>query len=185
VWESALWFATGEVAGPIGSAHRLAAPYEALRTADGWLTIGAANQPNWRRLCEVVDRTDLLDDERFARPLDRLTNRAALASELEATLVTRSTGDWVTRLEEGGVPAGPIYDIAQAFADPQVLARDMVVTLDGERHLGVPVKLSRTPGAVTRAAPKLGEHTDEVLTEYGFDADEIAALHTGGILYRT
>jgi formyl-CoA transferase len=104
---------------------------------------------------------------------------------LEATLVTRSTGDWVTRLEEGGVPAGPIYDIAQAFADPQVLARDMVVTLDGERHLGVPVKLSRTPGAVTRAAPKLGEHTDEVLTEYGFDADEIAALHTGGILYRT
>jgi crotonobetainyl-CoA:carnitine CoA-transferase CaiB-like acyl-CoA transferase len=188
VWESALYFATGEVAGPIGSAHRLAAPYEALRTADGWLTVGAANQANWRRLCEVLGRPDLLDDERFARPLDRLANRRDLAVAIEKTLATATTSEWVARLEEGAVPAGPIYDVADAFADPHVAAREMIVDIaDGDsstRHLGVPVKLSRTPGRVVRNAPRLGAHTDEVLGEYGFSTDEIQALHDAGVIRR-
>ncbi len=186
VWESALYFATGEVAAPIGSAHRLAAPYEALPTADGWITIGAANQANWKRLCEVLGRSDLLEDERFVRPIDRLSNRGELADELERTLTTASTAEWVTRLEEGAVPAGPIYDVAEVFADPHVQARDMVVELDGDdgtRHLGVPVKLSRTPGGVVRHAPALGAHTEEVLVEYGFTAEEVAALHRSGTIH--
>jgi crotonobetainyl-CoA:carnitine CoA-transferase CaiB-like acyl-CoA transferase len=181
VWETAELWATGNVPQPLGSAHRLTAPYQALRTRDGHLTVGANTQRLWERLCAAIDRQDLLGDPRFAVNADRMAHRAELQAELEETLATRGTDEWVAALEEAGVPAGPIHDYAEVFADPHTQAREMEVEMEhpeagAVRGLGIPVKLSETPGSVRRAAPLLGEHTAEVLREAGLSEAEIEAL---------
>ena len=181
VWETAELWATGNVPQKLGSAHRLTAPYQALRTRDGHLTVGANTQRLWERLCAAIGREDLLADERFAVNADRMANRAELQAELEETLAARGTDEWVATLEEAGVPAGPIHDYAEVFADPHTQAREMEVEMEHAeegtvRGLGIPVKLSETPGSVRRAAPLLGQHTAEVLREAGFAEAEIEAL---------
>jgi crotonobetainyl-CoA:carnitine CoA-transferase CaiB-like acyl-CoA transferase len=181
IWESAELWATGRVPEPLGSAHRLLAPYQALRTADGHITVGGNNQRLWERLCGAVGRPELVDDPRFATNDDRMANRAALAAALETALADRPTEDWVALLGEAGVPCGPIHDYRQVFEDPHTRTRAMEVRVthpvEGEMSaLGIPAKLSETPGAVRRPAPLLGEHTDEVLREAGFSDEEIAAL---------
>jgi crotonobetainyl-CoA:carnitine CoA-transferase CaiB-like acyl-CoA transferase len=187
VWESAIYFATGKIPPPMGSAHRLAAPYQAFRTADGYITIGAANQANWEKLCGVLGRADLLADPRFRDNPSRTQHAAELAAELETIFVTRPTADWLSVLEATGMPVGPVNDMAAAYADPQVLARDMVVEIDhptaGQvKNIGVPVKLSETPGRIRRPAPTLGQHTDEVLSEIGLTAEDIAALRAARVV---
>ena len=184
-WESAMYFATGEPPGPMGSAHRLTAPYQAFETADGYINVGAANQANWERLCAAIGRDDLASDPRFARPRDRMENLDALVSTLEETFARETTGHWLTALEAAGVPAGPIYTLDEVYADPQVRARDMVVETEHPaagrvRNIGIPVKLSETPGAFRRPAPALGEHTDEVLRELGVSDARAAELRTSG-----
>ena len=184
-WESAMYFATGEPPGPMGSAHRLTAPYQAFETADGYINVGAANQANWERLCAAIGRDDLASDPRFARPRDRMENLGALVSTLEDTFARDTTGHWLTALEAAGVPAGPIYTLDEVYADPQVRARDMVVETEHPaagrvRNIGIPVKLSETPGAFRRPAPALGEHTDEVLRELGVSDARAAALRASG-----
>ena len=184
-WESAIYFATGETPAPLGSAHRMSAPYQAFRTADGHINIGAANQANWERLCVAIDRPDLLADARFATNADRMANLPALADALQRTFQTRETAHWLDALEREGVPAGPINDMAQVYADPQVRAREMVVEMEHPvagrvRNIGIPVKLSETPASVRRPAPTLGQHTDEVLAEAGYDESEIARLREVG-----
>ncbi len=129
-WESAIYFATGETPTPLGSAHRMSAPYQAFRTADGHVNIGAANQANWERLCVAIDRRDLLADARFASNADRMANLGALVETLQGTFETRESAHWLEALEREGVPAGPINDMAQVYADPQVQARDMVVEME-------------------------------------------------------
>ena len=186
-WESAIYFATGSPPGPNGSAHQLSAPYQALPTSDGHLTIGGATQSNWERLCRAVGRAELLSDPRFAANADRMANRAALERTLSETFMTRTTAQWLGVLDRAGVPCGPINDMSQVYADPQVIARDMVVDIDHPtagaiRNVGIPVKFSETPGTVRRPPPRLGEHTHEVLVEFGYTADEIAALERGGIV---
>ena len=186
-WESAIYFATGSPPGPNGSAHQLSAPYQALPTSDGYLTIGGATQSNWERLCRAVGREELLSDPRFAANADRMANRAALERTLSETFMTRTTAHWLGVLDRAGVPCGPINDMSQVYADPQVIARDMVVDIDHPtagaiRNVGIPVKFSETPGTVRRPPPRLGEHTHEVLVEFGYTADEIAALERGGIV---
>jgi formyl-CoA transferase len=156
-----------------------------LRTRDGHLTVGANNDRLWARLCALLDRPDLLADERFASNGDRVRHRVALAQELEASLAERDTEAWVDLLLGAGVPAAPIRDYRQSCADPHTLAREMVVEMDHPvegriRALGVPVKLSATPGRIRRPAPGLGEHTDEVLRSAGFSAEEVAALRAEG-----
>jgi crotonobetainyl-CoA:carnitine CoA-transferase CaiB-like acyl-CoA transferase len=187
VWETSLLFATGAVAQPTGSAHRLSAPYEAFPTADGWLTVGAANQRSWERLCEAVDRQDLLADERFSVAHSRLANRAALADQLTEVFHSQPTATWLARLNEAGVPCGPINDISQVYEDEHVRAREMLVEVDHPRaglhqQIGIPVKLSATPGRISRPAPMLGEHTREVLHESGFSPTEIDQLLADGVL---
>jgi crotonobetainyl-CoA:carnitine CoA-transferase CaiB-like acyl-CoA transferase len=172
IWESAELWATGRIPEPLGSAHRLTAPYQALRTRDGHVTVGGNNQRLWERLCRTLGREDLIEDPRFATNEARMANRAALAAELESALAARDTGEWVEALLEAGVPAGPIHDYAQVFEDPHTRAREMVVELEHPvegtiRALGIPVKLSETPGRIRRPAPLLGEHTDEVFAEWG------------------
>jgi len=184
-WQSAIYFATGEVPGPGGSAHHLSAPYQAFRAADGWLTIGGANQANWERMVRVLGAPEWLSDPRFKTNADRMTNLEALVGVMNARLKTRPVGEWVRLLEGEGVPCGPINSIADMAADPQALARVMVVELDHPRAgptrtLGLPIKLSASPGKVARPAPLLGQHTLEVLAEFGFSAGEIEALVQSG-----
>ena len=181
IWETAELWATGRVPGKLGSAHRLTAPYQALRTRDGYVTVGGNTEKLWERLCAVVGRDELVGDPRFASNDSRMAHRAELVEELESALAERGTDEWVDALLEAGVPAGPIHDYAEVFADPHTRAREMEVTLEHPVEgtisaLGVPVKLSDTPGAVRSAAPLLGEHTEEVLREAGLSEDEISAL---------
>ncbi len=181
VWESAMYFATGIVPPPMGSAHRLAAPYQAFGTADGYLTLGAANQASWEKLCQALERPDLLADPRFVDNPSRATRAVELAAELEQVFVTRSTAEWLERLDAAGIPAGPINDMAAVYADPHVQARQMMVELEHPtagpvKYIGLPVKLSATPGAIRRPAPTLGQHTEEILGELSLSAAEIAVL---------
>jgi crotonobetainyl-CoA:carnitine CoA-transferase CaiB-like acyl-CoA transferase len=159
---------------PLGSAHRLTAPYQALRTADGHITVGANNQRLWQRLCEAIGRPELAED--FPTNDDRMARRPELVAELESALASRSTDEWVAVLSDAGVPCGPIHDYRQVFEDPHTQAREMEVHVDGTRTLGIPVKMSDTPGAIRRPAPQVGEHTAEVLREAGYSDEEIAAL---------
>ena len=185
VWETAELWATGRVPQPLGSAHRMTAPYQALRTRDGHIMVGANNPRLWQRLCRALDREDLLSDPRFTTNADRMERRDVLAGELESVLKNRDTEDWVAALLAAGVPCGPLRDYEQVCRDPHTLAREMVVTMqhpvEGEiRGLGIPVKLSDTPGNVRRPAPLLGEHTDELLAGLGYSASEISALREQG-----
>jgi formyl-CoA transferase len=170
IWETAELWATGRTPEPLGSAHRLTAPYQALRTRDGHITVGGNNQRLWERTCAAIGREDLVEDPRFADNADRMANRAELVAELESALGARDTDDWVQTLEAAGVPVGPIHDYRQVFEDPHTLAREMMVEIEHPvegtiKALGIPVKMSDTPGAVRRPAPLLGEHTEEILRE--------------------
>jgi len=183
-WQSAICFATGQAPGPMGTAHPLNAPYQAFPVADGWITVGAANQGNWLRLLEALGASELGDDPRFANNADRMRNLPALQAALTPLFKCRTSAEWLRRLEEVGVPAGPVLDVAQMHADPQALARGMIVetthaTAGQVPSLGLPIKFSETPGSVRRAAPLLGQHTREVLREHGFsdaETDQLAAL---------
>ena len=186
-WESAMHFATGETPQPKGSAHRLTAPYQAFETADGHINVGAANQANWERLCAAIGRDDLATDPRFANPSDRMDNLDALAATLEDTFARETSDHWLTALDAAGVPAGPIYSLDEVYADPQVRARDMVVETEHPvagrvRNIGIPIKLSETPGAFRRPAPTLGQHTDEVLRELGVSDGRVAELRAAGVV---
>jgi crotonobetainyl-CoA:carnitine CoA-transferase CaiB-like acyl-CoA transferase len=182
-WQSAICFATGEAPGPMGTAHPLNAPYQAFPVADGWITVGAANQNNWLRMLDVIGAPQLKDDPRFVTNAERMRNLPDLQAELTAFFKTRTSAEWLRRLEEAGVPAGPVLDVRQMQSDPQALAREMVVetahpTAGKVKSIGLPIKFSETPGAVTRPAPVLGQHTREVLREHGFsdaETDEMAA----------
>jgi crotonobetainyl-CoA:carnitine CoA-transferase CaiB-like acyl-CoA transferase len=184
-WQSAIFFATGKSPGPLGSAHPLSAPYQAVQTADGWINIGAANQANWLRLIEIIGLPRLADDERFRDNAARMHNLPALIELLTTRFRERPTGEWLALLEAAGVPAGPVLTIEQMVEDPQVRARDMVVEVQHKRvgstrALGTPVKFSATPTRVSHAAPLLGEHTREILAEYGLAAAEIDKLIRDG-----
>ena len=184
-WQAAIYFATGESPGPTGSAHILSAPYQAFRAADGWLTIGGANQANWERLVAVLKAPDLLRDARFASNAERMKNLNALTETLSPLVAKWKVRELLAALDQAGVPCGPINSIAEMAADPQALAREMIVELEHPRAgrtraLGLPIKLSRTPGKVARPAPLMGEHTREVLAEFGFAGDEIEALLASG-----
>src|SRR5579863_2178433 len=186
-WHSAICFATGQAPGPMGTAHPLNAPYQAFPASDGWITVGAANQENWLRLLEALGAPELGDDPRFANNAERMRNLPALTAALTPLFQRRSLAEWLLRLEEFGVPAGPVLDIAQMHADPQALAREMIVETTHPaagkvKGIGLPIKFSDTPGGVRRAAPLLGEHTREVLREHGFSDSEIDRLAEQGAI---
>ncbi|OWU80313.1 CoA-transferase [Loktanella sp. 22II-4b] len=187
-WQSAIAFATGEAPGPMGSAHPLNAPYQAFRTSDGWINVGAANQRNWERFLDVIGAPELGRDPRFASNHDRMSNLPDLVEILNGHLEKDSSAVWLERMDAAGLPAGPVLDINQMHRDPQALARDMIVEVDHPaagpvKTIGLPVKFDQTPGAVRRAAPLLGQHSRQVLAEAGYDDQAIAAMiDTGAVI---
>ena len=180
-WQSAIAFATGVAPGPMGSAHPLSAPYQAFDTADGRLVIGGSNQSNWLRMTQAMNAPELAADPRFRENKDRMEHLAELQDTLAGYFKQRTTAEWLELFDQHGVPAGPVYDMLDMHQDPQVLARDMVVevehkTLGPVKTLGLPVKFSDTPGKVQSGAPIYGQHTRDILLEYGYTEAEIQAL---------
>jgi crotonobetainyl-CoA:carnitine CoA-transferase CaiB-like acyl-CoA transferase len=181
VWESAEYFRGAGVPGPMGSAHRMSAPYQMIRCADGNITLAAANDRLFARLCDVLGHPEWRTDVRYRDDTSRVKHRDELAREIESITMQHTRAHWIALFEQHGLPCGPINTYAQVFADPQVQARGLVVetehpTLGRIRSLGTPVKMSVTPPRAGRPAPLLGEHTRDVLVELGYDEASIAAL---------
>src|SRR5262249_52622212 len=148
VWESGLYLTMGEVARPNGSRHRLAAPYEALKTRDGYIVVGVNNQRLWERFVAAIERPDLGDDPDFADGRARMANRDRMQAVLEDCFASADTETWVQRLAAKGVPSGPINTIDKALADPQVAARGLLAEVEGRRFVRAPIGLSKTPVSV-------------------------------------
>ena len=186
-WHAAMHFATGESPGPTGSAHLLTAPYQAFHASDGWVNIGGANQANWERMCDVLGHPEWREDPRFRSNADRMANLDALTATMNDVLATRTKAEWIAAFDAAGVPAGPVHTIGEALRHPQTLARGMVVDLvhpeaGATKALGCPIHFSATPASVTRPAPMLGEHTREVLAEYGYDQARIDRFIEQGVV---
>ncbi|MCA8967535.1 MAG: CoA transferase, partial [Planctomycetes bacterium] len=152
---------------------------------DGWINVGAANQANWLKLVTALEHPELDDDPRFGANDRRMANLPALVEALTPLFEARTTADWLARFEAVGLPAGPVLDVMQMHADPQTLAREMVLdtdhpTLGRVQSLGHPVKYSATPVEVNRAAPLFGQHSREVLAELGYDEAAIESLVAEG-----
>jgi crotonobetainyl-CoA:carnitine CoA-transferase CaiB-like acyl-CoA transferase len=187
VWEVTEYWATGRVPQPLGSAHRWAAPCQALRASDGWFTVEADTDPLFEAVCRAIERPDLAADARFVDAGERLRHREPLVAGIEKTTAGEPRAHWLARLDAAGVPAGPVNTYPEALADPHARAREMIVDLVHPgagpiQALGVPVKLSDTPGAVDRPAPLLGQHNAEVLTELGYTEAEQRMLKDKGVI---
>ncbi|HEX3887786.1 MAG TPA: CoA transferase [Phenylobacterium sp.] len=180
IWETGRFLTTGELPVRTGTRHRLAAPYEALKTADGHMVVGVNSQRLWRRFCEALGEPGLAEEAGFDSAAGRMQHRDALQARLEAILARDTSANWVLKLEAKGVPAGPLNDIAQAWDDPQIKARGLLAEVDGRRFVRTPIKLHDTPVALKRGPAEVGEHTREVLAEAGFSTADIDALISTG-----
>jgi crotonobetainyl-CoA:carnitine CoA-transferase CaiB-like acyl-CoA transferase len=186
-WQAAIYFATGESPAPTGSAHLLAAPYQAFRASDGWVNIGGANQGNWERIAVALGHPEWRGDPRFATNTARMENRELLAAAMNEIVATRSKAEWIGILDEAGVPVGPVHTIGEALTHPQTLAREMVVELvhpqaGPTRAIGCPIHFSKTPTRIDRPAPMLGEHSRELLREYHYTEAEIDGFVAAGVI---
>jgi formyl-CoA transferase len=178
VWESADYFGTGAAPQAMGSAHRFLAPYQAIRCADGYITVGAGTDRLFAALCDALGHPEWATEADFGDAASRVRNRSRLAAAIEGVTTNAARADLIALFESRGIPCGPINSYAEALSSPQATAREMVVTMDhpalGQtKVVGSPLKMSATPASVGRRAPQLGEHTVEVLREAGFTDAEI------------
>ena len=186
-YQAGAFFATGRPPGRVGNRHSQIAPYETFPTADGYLNVGVANEALWGRFCEALGLGVLRADPRFATNADRVRNREALVAAITPRLRELTSAEVLATLEAAEVPCGPIYDLGQVFADPQVEHLGLRPTIEhpqaGEVAMtGLPYRLSRTPGGVRLPPPLLGEHTDAVLAALGYSPAEVAALRESGAI---
>jgi formyl-CoA transferase len=186
-FQATRWLMDGEIPPQAGNDHPTSIPTGVFRTRDGHINVAASGHTMFRRLCEALGVPALADDPRFATILDRSRHRQALNAELETVLVTRSGAEWIEILNAAGVPSGPILNVREVFENEQVrhlgLAQPVRHPTLGElRVQGLPAVLSRTPGAVRTPAPDPGEHTDDILAELGYSAEEIARLRKDGVV---
>ncbi|HLH74073.1 MAG TPA: CoA transferase [Chloroflexota bacterium] len=187
VWETAGYFANGETPGKLGSAHRASAPYQAFRTRDGYITVGAGAPRLWTATCEVLGRPDLIDDPRFVSMAARKRNEAELAALIESILIQDDSATWIERFDRAGVPCGVINTVPQALNDPQTTARGIIAEVDHPKAgriklVASPIHISGETLPVRRPAPMLGEHGVEILESLGWSRNEIASLIEGKIL---
>jgi crotonobetainyl-CoA:carnitine CoA-transferase CaiB-like acyl-CoA transferase len=186
-FQAARYLMKGEVPAQVGNDHPTSMPTSAYTTSDGYLNVGASGDGMWTRLCQAIGRPDLLERPEFQGQPTRAKNRAALNAELNTTLATRPSGAWISILNEAGVPCGPIYNVDQVFADPQVQHIEAAAAVKhpklGEiRLVNQAAKLSRTPATMATATPELGEHTDEVLRELELTDAQIADLRARRVI---
>jgi crotonobetainyl-CoA:carnitine CoA-transferase CaiB-like acyl-CoA transferase len=188
-WQSAIHLASGEIPCAMGSAHPLMAPYQAFQTSDGWINVGAASQATWEGLVKCLDDPALGEDPRFVDNLGRMEHLDELVADLNERFVLKTTDDWLTVLEEFDVPAGPVLNVQQMAQHPQTIARDMIRDVPGGdrpdmKAIGHPVKFSDADTVITRPAPRLGEHTRDVLLESGYSAEEADGLIGSGAVHQ-
>jgi len=181
VWEAGRYFATGEVGRPLGSAHQNMAPYQAVRSSDGHLTIGAITPKTWTSLCVVLGLESLLTDDRYSDGFQRHAWRQELIERIETVTRTRSSADLISSLDAVGVPCAPIADYADVFTDPHLLQRGFYwdaphPSIGAVRQIGSPMRLSRTPAVHGDAGPRLGAHTRQALLDVGYDQSQIDAM---------
>jgi crotonobetainyl-CoA:carnitine CoA-transferase CaiB-like acyl-CoA transferase len=180
-------FVTGRAPGRRGNAHPNIVPYETFRTADGEIAIGVGSERQWPRFCAALGLPDLAEDPRFATNGDRVEHRDALIPILVARLAERSTARWLAALDAADVPCGPILDVLQAFESPAARTRGARIELEHPvlgrvDQVAPPFALSKTPASVRTPPPLLGEHSDEILAELGYDAAAIAALRAARVV---
>jgi crotonobetainyl-CoA:carnitine CoA-transferase CaiB-like acyl-CoA transferase len=185
-WTSAGWLVDRQEPTRQGSRHRQNAPYQRMRTKDGYLMLGASNQEIWKRCTAALGHAEWSDDPRFASGRQRMKHRAELEALIESVLTTNTTDHWVTVMEAAGVPCGPVYDYGQLFSDPQVRHREMIQhakdpELGEVPHIRTPIKIGNSV-AIRRVAPKLGEHNAEIYGALGVDRKEMDRLRSAGIL---
>jgi crotonobetainyl-CoA:carnitine CoA-transferase CaiB-like acyl-CoA transferase len=189
VWESGAYFGGGEIPQATGTRHRRSTPYQAYRTADGFVTIGAGNDRLWKRLCEdALGRPEWLEDPRFLTLPDRMRHIDDLEREIEEITRTRTTEEWIKIIDAAGVPCGPVLRYDETWEDPQVLARGMIAEMDHPiigpmKTIAPPTKFSDMDFSVRRPTPWLGQHSAEVLREAGIDDARIAELFDRGVLF--
>jgi crotonobetainyl-CoA:carnitine CoA-transferase CaiB-like acyl-CoA transferase len=181
IWETGMYLTTGAIPKRNGTRHRLAAPYEALKTSDGHMVVGVNSQRLWKRFCEAVGEPGLADEAGFSRPNLRVENRDALQARIEGILARDTTANWMAKLEAVGVPAGPLNTIAQAWDDPQIKARGLLAEVEGRKFVRTPIKLHDTPVELRLGPGEVGQHTREVLAEGGWSGAEIDALIADGV----
>jgi crotonobetainyl-CoA:carnitine CoA-transferase CaiB-like acyl-CoA transferase len=179
-FQAARWLVEGKVAGQAGNNHPTSIPTGVFKTADGHINIATTGQKMWERLCHTIGAAELIERPAYKSSGGRSGNRDALNAEIARHLAAATSAEWIERLNRAGVPCGPIYGIDEVFADPQVEHLRIVRSVrgaDGDLHLvGQPIALSRTPSEIVAPPPRLGEHSEEVLREFGFDAVEIEKL---------
>jgi formyl-CoA transferase len=187
--EAAAYFVNGVVPKVLGTRNHLSAPYQAYRAKDKYVIIGAGNQRLWEKFCRnVVERPEWISDPRFGQVSDRVKHADDLETMIEEVLVREESGYWVAKMEEAGVPGGPINTYDEALRDPHTLARDMVVEIDHPKAgkiktLGIPAKMSETPGQIRSPSPLLGQHTEDILKSLlALSEQEIEDLRSSGVI---
>jgi crotonobetainyl-CoA:carnitine CoA-transferase CaiB-like acyl-CoA transferase len=187
-YQAGIYFVTGAPPERHGNAHPTVAPYETFQAADGEVVLAAGNDELWRRFCRVAGLDAYAGDPRFATNRDRVRNYGALRPIVADAFSKRTRAEWLEVLNDAGIPAGPVRNLQEVLTDEQLLTREMVRVLQHSsagpvQVLGVPVKLSATPGAVRRAPPALGEHTEEILTgDLGLAASQITEMRAAGVI---
>ncbi len=186
-FQATRWLVDHEVPGQAGNDHPTSIPTGVFPTADGHINIAASGQPIWRRFCQAIGHEELIENPAYASAAERSTNRAALNAELAAITRRQPSAHWIELLNRAGVPCGPINSIDQVFADPQVrhlgLAQPVHSHERGDTELvGQPILMSRTPSCIRTPPPLMGEHTEEILSELGYDRARIDALRAAEVL---
>ena len=177
-WQSAIAGATGESPGPLGSAHPLTAPYQAFQTKDKWITIGASNQNTWIMFLKAINRQDLNENEKFSSNANRKKNLKELVEILNKELIKKPSKEWLKIFDENGLPCGPINSITDMFIDPQTIEREMIIEVNSKvagtsKAVGMPIKFSKSKTEKSKGAPDLGEHTREIMKNFGYKDDQI------------